>query len=188
VASLDHIDWAKLNGLFAQMEAGAIASLESLGVRAKDIVFERSADMRFAGQGFEIESALPAGALDGNRRPEIIETFLKAYRQLFDRAPEGLPVEGLSWRLRATGLKPKFSLDFKDNVAATTAARKGQRKVYFHRERAFLDCVVYDRYRLAPSTRLEGPAVIEERESTVVVGPGATVEIDHGLNVIVSLP
>jgi N-methylhydantoinase A len=47
---------------------------------------------------------------------------------------------------------------------------------------------VYDRYRLAPSTKLEGPAVIEERESTVVVGPGATVEIDHGLNVIVSLP
>ena len=188
VASLDHIDWAKLAGLFAGMEAAATASLERLGVRARDIVFERSADMRFAGQGFEIESALPAGALTGDRHHEIIETFLKAYRQLFERAPEGLPIEGLSWRLRATGLKPKFSLDFEDSVAATTAARKGQRKVYFHRERAFFDCVVYDRYRLAPSTKLQGPAVIEERESTVVVGPGSTVEIDQGLNVIVSLP
>ena len=128
------------------------------------------------------------GALDSSRCREISDTFLAAYRQLFERAPEGLPIEGLSWRLRATGLKPKFSLDFKNRTAGSASARKGSRKVYFHRERAYLDCAVYDRYQLAPSTELIGPAVIEERESTVVVGAGATVEVDHGLNVIVSLP
>jgi N-methylhydantoinase A len=99
-----------------------------------------------------------------------------------------LPIEGLSWRLRATGQRPKFSLDLGGPRARSSSARKGSRSVYFHHERSYVDCAVYDRYQLAPSSRLEGPAVIEERESTVVVGAGATIEVDHGLNLIVSLP
>jgi N-methylhydantoinase A len=188
VASLDRIDWSKLDGLFREMESEATAALGRLGVPAGEIEFERSADMRFAGQGFEIESALPQGRLDENRRAEISETFLAAYRQLFERAPEGLPIQGLSWRLRATGRKPKLSLKVERRTADAVSARKGRRAVYFHHERAFIDCDVYDRYLLAPGATFSGPAVIEERESTVVVGPGSTVTVDQGLNVVVSLP
>jgi N-methylhydantoinase A len=188
VASLERIDWSRLDGLFLEMEENAVASLGRLGVARSAITFERSADMRFAGQGFEIETGLPSGKLCGDKSKDITQTFLATYRQLFERAPEGLPVEGLSWRLRATGTRPKFSLDFKERRSISASARKGNRSVYFHRERSYLDCAVYDRYRLTPSTRLEGPVVIEERESTVVVGAGAVIEVDHGLNLIVSLP
>jgi N-methylhydantoinase A len=89
--------------------------------------------------------------------------------------------------LRATGQRPKFSLDFK-HQRSTVDARKSSRSVYFHEERVYLDCAVHDRYQLVPGTRLRGPAVIEERESTVVVGAGALVEVDDALNLVVSLP
>ncbi|MFI5011616.1 MAG: hydantoinase/oxoprolinase family protein [Hyphomicrobiales bacterium] len=188
VASLERIDWMRLDGLFREMEENAASSLGRLGVSRPEIAFERSADMRFAGQGFEVETRLPSGKLCADRTKDIAEMFLAAYRRLFERAPEGLPIEGLSWRLRATGMRPKFSLDFKDRRTGSADARKGSRSVYFHHERSYRDCAVYDRYRLAPSTRLQGPAVIEERESTVVVGEGAVVEVDQGLNLIVTLP
>jgi N-methylhydantoinase A len=188
VAPLEKLDWARLQGLYADMEARAIASLQALGVKVDEIDFTRTADMRFSGQGYEIEAALPGGHLDATRSGSIRDTFIGVYKQLFERAPEGLPIEGLSWRLRATGRRPELTLDFRGANADTGAAKKGTRKVYFHHERAFMDAPVYDRYKLAPGGMLQGPAIFEERESTVVVGPGARIDIDASLNLIVHLP
>ncbi len=188
VAPIEKLDWARLQGLYADMEARAIESLNALGVKTDEIDFQRTADMRFSGQGYEIEASLPAGHLDANRMGEIRDAFIGVYKQLFERAPEGLPIEGLSWRLRATGRRPELTLDFRGDAVAPDSAKKGMRKVYFHHERAFIDAPVYDRYKLAPGGVLEGPAVFEERESTVVVGPGSRIEVDSSLNLIVHLP
>ena len=188
VAPIEKLDWARLQGLYADMEARAIESLNALGVKTDEIDFQRTADMRFSGQGYEIEASLPAGHLDANRMGEIRDAFIGVYKQLFERAPEGLPIEGLSWRLRATGRRPVLTLDFRGDAVAPDSAKKGMRKVYFHHERSFIDAPVYDRYKLAPGGVLEGPAVFEERESTVVVGPGSRIEVDSSLNLIVHLP
>ncbi len=187
VTPLDRIDWARLSGLYAEMEAAAAASLARLGVAREEIAFDRSAEMRFAGQGYEVRTPMPGGSLDATRRAEIEQGFIAAYRELFERAPSGLPIEGLTWRLRATGIRPELSLDFA-GIGSHGIALKGRRPVYFHRERAFLDCPVYARYALEPGTRLDGPAVIEERESTVVIGPGASIGVDPSLNLLVTLP
>jgi len=188
VAPLEKLDWPRLQGLYASMEAHAIASLKALGVREDEIDFHRSADMRFSGQGYEIEAVLPAGHLDASRSAKIRDTFIDAYKQLFERAPEGLPIEGLSWRLAATGRRPALNLDFRGAATAAGSAKKGTRRVYFHHERDFIESPVYDRYKLAPGSSLLGPAVFEERESTVVVGPGARIDVDDSLNIIVHLP
>ena len=188
VAPLDKLDWTRLQGLFSEMESHAVQSLQALGVARTDIDFEYSADMRFSGQGYEIEVPLPAGRPDPGHAGEIRDAFIAVYTQLFERAPEGLPIEGLSWRLRATGRRPDLTLDFRGDSVNPEAAMKGRRKVYFHQERAFIDAPVYDRYKLAPGGVLQGPAVFEERESTVVAGPGSRIEIDSSLNLVISLP
>jgi N-methylhydantoinase A len=188
VAPLDKLDWVRLQQLYADMEAHAIASLGRLGVAEDEIDFHRSADMRFSGQGYEVEVTLPPGHLDATRAGAIRDAFIDAYKQLFERAPEGLPIEGLSWRLVATGRRPELTLDFRGGAGDAESALKGRRQVYFHHERAFIDAPVYDRYRLAPGGVLQGPAVFEERESTVVAGPGSRIEVDASLNLIISLP
>ena len=188
VTTLDNLDWSRLNRLFEDMESDAAKSLLALGVERQAIGFTRSAEMRFSGQGYEIEAPIPGGALDAGRFAEIREGFLSAYRQLFERAPDHLPIESLTWRLRASGKKPELALEYRDSAAGLAGARKGTRPVYFHEEHAFVDATIYDRYALAPGVRLAGPAVIEERESTVVIGHGATVEVDASLNLLVSLP
>jgi N-methylhydantoinase A len=68
---------------------------------------------------------------------------------------------------------------------AAEAALKGQRRAYFPESGAFIDVDVYDRYGLLPGAEFRGPAIVEERESTVVVVPGAVARVDeHGSLVI----
>jgi len=187
VAPLEQMDWGRLQGLYDDMERVAAESLAALGVKRAEMEFVRSTDMRFSGQGYEIAAPVPQGRLDAASRADLENGFLSVYRQLFERAPTA-PIEGLSWRLRATGRRPELALDFRGGRSEAASARKGSRPVYFHEQRAFIETPVYDRYRLAPGSTFAGPAVIEERESTVVVGPGARIEMDAGLNLLVTLP
>jgi N-methylhydantoinase A len=188
VAPLAFMDWPRLDGLYQEMEQSAAASLHALGVHSSDIEFERTADMRFAGQGYEIESPVPGGRLDASRQGEVKQKFIDAYCQLFDRALDNIPIEALTWRVRATGRRPEVTIDVARDKRDTATARKGTRPVYFHDSRGFIDAGVYDRYLLHAGGAIHGPAVFEERESTVVVGPGATVLVDSSLNLLVTLP
>jgi N-methylhydantoinase A len=71
--------------------------------------------------------------------------------------------------------------------ATTSATRKGSRKAYFPELGGYVDTPVYDRYGLPPGSGFDGPAIIEERESTVIVGPDCHFHIDEQLNLIVKL-
>jgi N-methylhydantoinase A/oxoprolinase/acetone carboxylase beta subunit len=84
------------------------------------------------------------------------------------------------------GPQPKLRVAKPDSTAR--AVRKGSRPVYFPDAGRFLDCPVYDRFAMSPGKRLRGPAVIEELESTVVIGPGTIAEIDDSGNVVATLP
>ena len=64
--------------------------------------------------------------------------------------------------------------------------RKGTRQVYFP-QTGFAPCAVYDRYSFAAGIQLSGPAVIEERESTIVAGPDARITVDKHLNVVMEI-
>ena len=187
VAPLAFMDWTRLDGLYQDMEQSAAQSLRALGVQSSDIAFERTADMRFAGQGYEIESPVPGGRLDETRHDEVRQKFMDAYCQLFDRALSNIPIEALTWRVRATGRRPEVKIEVARHIGEASTALKGTRPVYYHDSRGFLNANVYDRYQLRAGEKLLGPAVFEERESTVVVGPGATVEVDASLNLLVTV-
>ena len=72
-------------------------------------------------------------------------------------------------------------------AGSADAARRGTREVLFEGAGA-LPCAVYDRYALAPGASFDGPALVEERESTCCVGPDAQVSVDAFLNLVVELP
>ena len=188
---LDGADWAQVNRLFVEMEAEGRAVLREAGIVETDMRFRRTAEMRYAGQGHEVEGPVPAGALGPASLDALTTGFEAAYRALYQRTPMGVAIEALNWRVVVSGPEPALS------VSDSRAARDGlpadggragaisgpplikkARKAYFPEAGGYVETPVYDRYALRPGAAFAGPAIIEERESTTIIGPGARVRVD----------
>jgi N-methylhydantoinase A len=187
-ARLDLLDWARANSLLAEMEAEGQALLESSGVPAEAISHRREADMRYVGQGHEIRAPLPAGHLEEAHAPTLLAAFEAVYRELYERLGPPVPVEILNWRVVSSGPKPNLRLQITSSAGGDPAtALKGERPAYFPEAQGFIPTPIYDRYRLSPGAAFNGPAIVEERESTVIVGPGGRCRIDEHYNLVVEL-
>jgi N-methylhydantoinase A/oxoprolinase/acetone carboxylase beta subunit len=181
---LDGADWPRVGALFREMEAAAVATLRAAGVPRRAITLERAADMRYAGQGFEVTAPVPAGPLGPRRVGLLARAFLDTYRERYGQAVRDQPLEVVSWRVRARGPAPEVAFAPGAGPRDARRALVGRRPAWF--DGRFVDTAVYDRERLGPGARLRGPAVVEERESTLVVPPGAHLTIDAAGNVVAS--
>ncbi|WP_410613152.1 hydantoinase/oxoprolinase family protein [Amycolatopsis sp. lyj-109] len=178
-AAVPDLAWEQVDALFAEMEAEGAALLAKSGV--DEVAHRRIAEMRYAGQGYEIRVPVHDGEWPGT----LIDEFTRTYRALYRRTGPEVGVEVLNWRVVSSGPKPAVTLRL--TAASSGQARKGTRQAYFPSAGGFVDTAVFDRYRLAAGTRVDGPAIVEERESTVVVPPGAhcVVRTDGALEVTV---
>ena len=181
--ALQDMNWTYLNRLYSEMEREGGSMLAD--ARIKSPRFLRTADMRFVGQGFELAVPVPAGKLGPASLKAMKEAFHVEYRKVYDDLPGDLPVEAITWRLRASGPQPKVA----DAVHAqnTTLATPKHRSVYFPELGKFTDTTVLDRYALQRGNVISGPVVVEERESTLVIGPRGTATVDADLNLVVQL-
>jgi len=197
---LDTADWPTLNRLFAEMESEGRALLARAGVGETDVRVARVAEMRYLGQGHEVEATVPAGALSTASLDAMTSSFESAYRALYHRLPQGVPIEALNWRVTVAGPAPDVRLSGATRIGGAVGgdatspptsinkAVKTRRKAYFAEAAGFVDTPVYDRYALPPGFEFEGPAIVEERESTAVLGPGARCRVDERSTIIVEMP
>ena len=186
MARLDRTDWNRVRRIFAEMEEEATDNLMAAGVDRKEIYWERTADMRYAGQFYEIPSPVPSGSLGPEMVPKMVEDFYQAYDRTFGRHLTDSPIQVLTWRLRASCVSPRLKIHYSGKRSAAEASGiKGQRKAYFPDPGDFVETPVYDRYSLAPGSSFQGPAIIEERECTTVVGFHSRFYIDENFNLIV---
>jgi N-methylhydantoinase A len=185
---LQKMDWAKANALLDAMEAEGRALLEESGVPPEAISHRREADMRYVGQGHEIRVSLPTGPLGPANVDALQAAFEAVYRELYERLGPAVPLEILNWRVVSTGPRPSVALRI-DAPADTyiAQARKGERAAYFPEAGGFVGTPIYDRYKLAPGMAFVGPAIVEERESTAIIGPGGRCRIDAQHNLVVEL-
>jgi len=182
---LDQLDWRFANSLLDEMAAEGRKILEGSGLPANAITYQRTADMRYVGQGHEVAVALPDGALSGDDFLRITAAFEKTYETLYGRKGPDVPLEVINWRVVASGPRPAMNLKLPRDPAQRTDARKGSRLAYFPEFGRYIDTPVYDRYALAPGMQLDGPAIVEERESTLIVGARGCARVDERLNVMV---
>src|SRR3989442_14131053 len=103
-------DWGAINAHVAEMEAEGRALLARAGVAATQVRVSRVAEMRYLGQGHEVEAAIPPGTLAPASLPAITASFEAAYRALYQRLPQGVPIEALHWRVGVAGPPPKVAL------------------------------------------------------------------------------
>jgi N-methylhydantoinase A len=170
VGRLEGLDPGKVNALYSEMEADGREVVREGGVEDAETSITRTADMRYVGQGHEIRVRIPSGDLDRSSIEAIQDAFDDAYRQAFGRICDGVPVETVHWRVTVSGPKPEATSVRIE--AASSDAEKGVRDVLFDGRDAPVKTPVYSRYALRRGFSLQGPAIVEEAESTTVVPPG----------------
>ncbi len=186
IDELDSLDWNEVNAFLSDMEEDGYQFLNQSGIHKKDAIVERIVEMRYAGQGHEITIELPEGELGTDSISEIERRFKKEYEFRYNRSIEGMALEMVTWRVVVQGPIPEMNVKQFSTTASDVEAYKGKRKVYFE-ETGYLDCPVYDRYALKPNEKFDGPAIIEETESTTVIGINSTVQVDKDKNIIIDL-
>jgi N-methylhydantoinase A len=188
IEPLEEIDWARANTIRSAMEREGIALLTRSGVDPATIGIAHSADVRYIGQGHEVTIPFPSTPLGPCSRQTIVDAFNDTYARLFGRVADGLPLEVINWRTVVSGPAPSLDLRRPELRQPTgRSALKGHRPVYFPQYADYRDTPVYDRYELGPGATVTGPAIVEERESTAVLGPSAVGTVDEFANLIVRM-
>ena len=184
ISTLQQINWQHLQKVLTGMTDKGKKFLLQAGVPATRMKVSVVADMRYAGQGHEITVQLPAGKLSAATIPAITRAFQTEYRLRYGRDMTGIPIEAVTWRVLVSG--PRTSLHPKQSVVGKHHhPLKGKRKVFWGKQ--YIETPVYDRYLLTPGQRIQGPCIIEEFESTTVVGSHGTVTADQYNNLVIDL-
>ena len=189
VGKLRTLDWAEVNRRFDEMEADGRAVLATVGVGSDAVAIERFAELRYVGQGHEVQIPIPAGLLDEGSVGEIESSFDVEYRRLYGRTATGNPLEAMTWRVVAT--LPNSSMVEAEAVGPVVESAAPlpdrHRDVYLPERGELAPVPVYRRGDLPLGATLSGPAIVEERESTIMVGSRGAVRVDEHRNVVITI-
>jgi N-methylhydantoinase A len=184
---VEDIDAADFAATFQALETDAKSVLLAAGVADGDIAIRRRLDMRYQGQGHEIEVTLPDAVDAGALFADLRALFGKAYQATYTlRLDE--PVEIVTWKVEAAAPAPQLGTGYTLSAGGKMAKPlKGTRPAYDPESGRLADWPVYDRYALRPGASIEGPALIEEHESTCIIGAGQAATVDAHYNLIADL-
>jgi N-methylhydantoinase A len=171
---LDDIDWGAVSGLLGEIEAEARAALVDAGIDAGAVKFSFGADMRYVGQANEVTVDFEADPRASKDTAEIRHIFENAYDKLYGLRLADMGVEIVSWRVTAVG--PSVDRQSDIDLPAAPGAAKATRRAVFGDGPA--EVPVFDRTVLARDQQIEGPAIIEERETTIIILPGWSATVD----------
>jgi N-methylhydantoinase A len=177
--SLDDADLEEIESLFQELEKESAAILQQAG-KDEGIIFERTLMMRFVGQGAETDLSIDRKPFDQWGKNEIRELFDDAYKKLYGRTYPETPVELVTFKVRASLPSREFRIPpIRQTETKLADCIKGERSAFSLVRKEYIPFTVYDRYKLFPGAAMQGPAIIEERESTIIVGEDAGARVDE---------
>jgi N-methylhydantoinase A len=177
---IEEADFNAIETLFNELESESAKTLEGDQKQKGDkILFQRTLLMRFVGQGAEIDLAVSNQDFNDFSKQEIRSMFHEEYKRLYGRTSKGSPIEFVTFKIRASLPKKPFSISklTNKNIDIQTCI-KGQRKAFSVIKKEYIPFTVYDRSKLFANAAFSGPAIIEERESTIVIGEDTNARVD----------
>ena len=183
---IDNIAWSDLEATFTRLEGEAVGVLQTTLSHRASAEIKRLADMRYVGQASELVVPLPCGPYGRASRAHFLEAFESSYLAAFTRTPPATQIEIINVRVCATMTVAGAAPPLQRAAGELTNAVKGSRPVYLP-ECGFRATPVYDRDALSAGQVGGGPAIIEERSSTLFVGPGGRFEVLASGNIIVTI-
>lgn len=192
VARHDQLDLAQLGSVLGDLAVRATHALDLEGFDRADHQFQRTADLRYVGQAFEVRVPVPPGQLDQPAVDQVAEAFHDEHKALYGYDFRGDDRQQVEWvNLRVTGVGPITRPTLPQIGAGegdAQRARTGTRPVCFDAADGYVDTSVYWRPDLADGDLVRGPAIIEEFGSTVPVHPGFEVRVDAWGNLVITKP
>ena len=176
---LSEADFKGIELLFKELENESAKILKGAG-KTDNIIHKRTLLMRFVGQGAEIDLVIENKDFEKFSKDEIRKMFDNEYKRLYGRTSAESPVEFVTFKVRASLPQKPFRIS-----ELTTKNRdiekciKGQRSAFSIIKKDYIPFTVYDRSKLFPNAEFKGPAIIEERESTIVMGEDAVARVDE---------
>jgi N-methylhydantoinase A/oxoprolinase/acetone carboxylase beta subunit/N-methylhydantoinase B/oxoprolinase/acetone carboxylase alpha subunit len=186
---LDEVDLETLATDFGALEEQASEQLEQDGFGADTALIERAADCRYVGQGYELRIPLPAGPIDEEWRTKVRETFHDYHERRYYRAYRDAVIQIVNIHVVGLGRLPSLELAALEEAASPdpAEARTGEAGVAYSVRGVteVLPTPLYDRARLLAGHRLEGPAIVQQLDSTTVINPGLTAIVDSVGNLLI---
>ncbi len=184
IARAKDIDLNRVKRLYADMEQRAVDGFKEMHVPEEQVVFSRTADMRYIGQFHEVEVEVASGELSLDSLAQAVENLHRRHEDLYTFNMPWKGVEFLTFRLRATAPKAPFELRrIAEGTPDASHALKRRRNCWF--EGHEIDTPVYDGEKLLAGNRIAGPAIIEETTTTVVIPSAFLCSVDNGRNYLV---
>ncbi len=181
-----------LAGAYAELERAAVEQLRGDGLADDKIRLLRTADCRYSGQGYELRVNVPDGAVDAAWVAETHERFERAHERTYTHRFAEADVHIVNIGVTAVGALESYrSLPIASGDADASAAAIASAPLFMPRkvgeDPIELEAPVYDRDRLVAGNRIEGPALVEQSDSTTVVGIGQVAEVDHHGNLVIAV-
>ncbi len=181
--ALDAEGLAALDGYAAELEMRAMTWLRDEQGFYGEARLIWSADMRYRGQSYEIETMIDRADIAAGRLGPIGDAFHAAHARVYDHSDAEAEVQVVNLRLVVSGSAPKPALS-EQPVQAAQAAPQGTTEVYL--DGASHSAQIYARAQLAPGHSFTGPAIVTQDDCTTIVPPGLTVRVDGWNNLLIS--
>ena len=185
ITPLEGVGAENLDGIFREMEQRALDDLERERFPREQLRALRSAGMRYRGQSYEVSVPVPA-MNSADDIADLAHRFHEAHFRRYGHMAEREAVEIVNFEVTGVGVIPKPTVKPCPPRPSVPPAPRAVRSIYLDAADA-MSVPVYRREELAPGATLEGPAVIEEKTSTIVLYPGQTAGVDEYLNIAVDV-
>ena len=187
-ANADEVDPQVIGGIFERLEDTCLTKTTTIGMSPDKARIERSAEMRYVGQSYELQVPFPEGRRDITRKTidDVIARFHEVHHGIYQHSVPGSPVEFVAFRT-VLSEKPSPAPALGRPSGATEGSRKGSRDAYFEEHGRFVEVPLFERSALAHGQRIAGPAIVEQPDTTTVLYPNQTAEVDAWGNLIVTM-
>ena len=178
---VDSVDLAAVNACLAALDQAGCARMREEGVPLEAVRVTHAADMRYVGQAYELEVPVPA-PLVAEHVLAAQADFHTAHERVYGYARAGQPVEFVNFRATHSYPLPRPRLlEPGGTHRALSTAQLGERRAYFA-PAGFIPTPIFDRSRLPLDTRLEGPVIVEQPDTTTVIPPGYAAIVERSGN------
>jgi N-methylhydantoinase A len=181
----EEINVENLRAVYDGLEALGREALAADGVPAAKQVLQRTADVRYVGQAYEVNVPLPDGPITAASIKKMADAFHAEHQKLYAHFHPNKPLEFVSGRLTAVGSMSAPPIR-RHEPSGAKVEPKGTHPIYFEETGSYVQAPIFDRGVLSPGARLDGPAVVVQLDTTTIVHPGQTVTVDDHANLLIA--
>ena len=183
----DKIDTIDLEKQYQEIEDVGLSQMKKDLVPLESVVLSRSADMRYVGQSYELGVPLQDGEISSEIIDKSVEDFHQTHERIYGHCDREGKIELVTLRTLHSYSPPKPKLEEIDekNIGIPEEL-KGVRDAYFGPDNGYIEVNVYERYKLGKGLIVDGPCIIEQPDSTIVIYPGQNFYVDKANNIVIA--